>query len=312
MLCGIKWCAFISRKNASRLQKLSKIIVNQDRNTRRELTIDGVPKTWIRKGQLNGWHIEITKETNGFKLMVRGSLHKIYKGNNTGTFTGVEVIAALEEMFTQFDVGPTEAIISYVEVGINIPVPFKVFPYLQDNLLFHKKKMSKRFDEDGRGFEFNYDDYLVKVYEKEQHILRFEVRYKSKDKLGQFRVFNASDLYEPTINSLVDSLLPEWGNLILANGVNIYDKKNRLDGMPYRDREKILEYTSTKYHQDYNTKYKKADQRGKWALQQEMSRLRRSVVQIIEKYGNDDHLKLAEALASGIKSFKETWVEVEA
>src|SRR5206468_5489338 len=98
MLCGIEWCTFISRNNVYRICSLCSLQITKDFNSKREVLINNEPKTWMKEGRYRGWVIQIKKCAEGYKLNVRGSLHKFYHCNNSGKFLGKEVLAAIEGM----------------------------------------------------------------------------------------------------------------------------------------------------------------------------------------------------------------------
>ncbi|HMG67353.1 MAG TPA: hypothetical protein VK588_06690, partial [Chitinophagaceae bacterium] len=166
MICSIEWSAFTSKKNVYRLCRLFNMEVRKGYNSRRELLVKDEANTWKKTATNRHLFIEIRKQEGKYKLTVRGSLHKFYHGNNKGSFDGWEVMAALSEVYKLFEIAPGEAIINKLEVGINLPVWFKVFEYLKKNLLYHKKKLKQDFKDAGIGFVFKYEDYLLKLYQK--------------------------------------------------------------------------------------------------------------------------------------------------
>lgn len=313
MLCGIKWWAFTSKSNAYRIIELANLKVTSNYNTKREVLNNGEPKTFTKYGRHNGWHIQVKKETKGYKLEVRGSLHKIHLGNNSGSFTGLQVVKALEEMYTLFDVDPANIIIQNIEVGINLSVWFQVYPYLCTNLLYHKKKVREEGDLKGIGFVFTYDDYLVKIYQKEEQILRFEIRYTSQAKIRSFGIQTAADLHEEITNKLAGSLLLEWGQVITKDSIDFFNDKANRSGLTTKELCKLRKFTSSGYQQDYKKELNDARLAGNMnsyeSLRIAANRLSRYCVDFIKKRGDQTHTNVERLIGDGIDLFRGTWRE---
>ena len=96
MVCGMEWSVIISRNNAYRICRLCNLSVRKSFNSKREVLINDEPGTWLKDGKHKGWIIQIKKCPEGYKLNVRGSLHKFYHGDNAGTFNGKEVMGAIQ------------------------------------------------------------------------------------------------------------------------------------------------------------------------------------------------------------------------
>ena len=308
MLCGMKWYAFISRNNAYRICKKCRLKVSTDFNTKREERIADEPKSWIKKGRYNHLTIEVRKNAEGYTLKVRGSLHKFYhSGDNSGNFTGVQVLGALQGLCDLFEVEPSNIIVQNLEVGINLPVWFYVQEYLDLNLIYHKKRTTEEGDLKGIGFYFKHDDYWVKLYQKGKHLLRYEIAYKSKLKLEGFGVSTLADLNEKTINVLADSLLPEWVEVLMRDGIDTFDKKGNPHNLNEKERDMLADFSSSFYQQGYEEHLKAACKRKKAALRQQAHRLRTASMHLIKSRGNKHHARLQEMILSGIEEFKKSW-----
>jgi hypothetical protein len=312
MLCGIKWYSFISRKNAYRICEKFNLRKKIGYASKRECWIhDDEPATWKRDGEYRHLFIEVRKEKGGYKLVIRGSIHKFYHDNNIGTFAGLEVLVALQGVFDLFEVEPKEVIIEYIEVGINIPVWFLVFPYLKNNLLFHKKKTKVEFKVKGVGYKFEHDDYLIKIYQKDKHILRYEIKYTSKEKLQKFGIRSGADLHEETINKLALSLIPEWPEVIMRGGLNLVDERNNPNGLTKKEIDGINKFTSEGYMQSYHDELEKArkkkDTKRCEALRVKANRLRRHCMELINDRGDKVHIKLQAMVKEGVSEFLSTW-----
>gem|GEM_PF-6829231 len=290
---------------------MSNIRVIKGYSSKRELPIKDEPNTWVKKGDYKSWHIEIRKDLEGYKLKVRGSLHKFYHSNNNGIFTGEEVLTAIQEMLDLFEVDAVSAKILNIEVGINLPVTFPVYEYLSLNLLYHKKSERIEGEEKGKGYYFKHEDYWIKVYAKDKHILRFEVKYKSKEKLQVFRVATVADLQKDVIKKLADSLYPEWKEIIMRGGISLLDERNNSNKLTKQERLKLLEFTSTGYQQSYQEELNKANERADKkradALRKKAHRLRMFCLSLINERGDQLHRELGFQIKEEVDRFKDSW-----
>ncbi|MCG7857247.1 hypothetical protein MD537_09720 [Flavihumibacter sediminis] len=272
-------------------------------NSKRQVLINCDPHTWIKEGVYKHWQIQVRKESNEYKLIVRGSLHKFYHGNNSGSFSVSEVMAALQGMCDLFAIDQKDAKVTKLEVGINLSVTFPVYSYLNSNLLYHKKRDKREMDKKGVGYTFDYDDYKLKLYQKEIFVLRFEVKYTSIDKLKRFGIEAVGDLNIGNIHRLALTLLPEWNEIIMRDGINVYHKNRHLPDLTEGEREKLLEFTSIAFHQSYNELLAAAknDNRKKDSLRQKANRLKVSCMNIIRRKGNGVHQELAFIIKKGVE-----------
>lgn len=310
MICGIEWHTQITYTNAYRMCRKFNLEVKRGYNYRKENCIDEEPKTWVRDGEYNHLFIEIRKHDGNYKLSVRGSLHKFFKGDNKGKFSGMEVLSALEGLYDLFEIDPEQTTVENLEVGINLPVWFSVYKYLKGNLLCHKKKYFKEMDKKGIGFVTDkYDDFEIKIYEKNKHLLRFEVKYKSQSKLDSFGVRRLSDLNEANINKLVNSLVNEWNEIVMRGEIDVLDQKSWHLIMTQYERDKLSDFSSIFYKQSYQKKLENADMKGKEQLRKESARLKNYCVKIINDRGDKGHEKIGKQIKEGVQKFITEWSE---
>lgn len=311
MLCGIEWWAYTSKKNAYRICKLCNAKVSKSYNSKREIIIDDTPNTWIKEGKYRGWIIQLKKQAEGYKLTVRGSLHKFFHTHNKGKFTGQEVLASIQGMLDLFEINPTAATIQNIEVGINLPFHQPVYIYLNSNLLYHKKKERREFEQKGIGFSFLHEDYVIKTYEKDRYILRVEVKYKTKGKLNQFGISNVENLQQTSINLLADSVVTEWKEVIVRGGLNLVDEKLNPNSLTADERKRILEFTSLSYQQSYKEELNKAraanDKQRSDALRKKANRLSRFCIRVIDRKGDNIKREIQSMIERGIEEFKKSW-----
>lgn len=312
MLCGIEWWAFISKKNAYRICYQFNLEVSKGYRTKREFRIenDDIERTFRRKGKYEHLNIEVKKNAGKYILTVRGSVHKFYHGDNKSWFNGIEVVTAVQGLCDLFEVESKDAKVENLEVGINLVVLFMVYKYLERNLLYHKKKTKIEFNKKGVGYLFKYDDYWIKIYQKDFNLLRFEVKYKSQAKLDSFGIRRLSDLNKESINKLVLSLIEEWNEIVLRGGIDILNKKSWQQKITQIERDKISDYTSSAYQQSYQDNYDASDRKQKEALRKEAQRLKNFCVLLVNDRGDKEHEKIGILIKEGCRKFIAEWNEV--
>lgn len=305
MLCGVKFTIVISFKHYIFLSRKFNLKVSKGYNETKEYSEDGICK---RNGQHKNLIIEVQKNNNICTLMVRGSIHKFYHSNNKGLFTGMEVLSALDAIANLFDIDPTKAFVNYVEVGINIPLLYPIYPYLESNLLYHKKKYKGKLGRElGFGYEFKYDDYLVKLYAKDEHLLRFEVKYKSQVKKLFFGITFLSDLNEENIMRLAASLITEWNEIVMKGNICTHFDKSNPCNLTKNEQNKFKDFVSDAYQNDYKKLLLKANKKCKEALRQEAYRLKEEVMAIINERGDKEHKKLENEIIEGVEVLKKSF-----
>jgi hypothetical protein len=253
--------------------------------------------SYKRSGKFRHLIVEINNDNGQYFLIVRGSIQKFYKGNNSGYFGGFELLEAISILCKVFKLRRENCLICNLEFGINTPVWFNINEYLKLNLSCHKKKYW-RFEKSV--FIFKYDDYRIKLYRKKEGLLRFEIKYTSITKLKQFGIVTLADLNENTVNMLADSLVAEWKEIIMRDEIT--------SSMMSKDEwEMLLRFTSSFGHQEYSSKLKKADVKKRDSLRQEAFRFKKECLMVIKKYSNGDHKKIGGLIEDLINEFKNTW-----
>ena len=215
--------------------------------------------------------IKHNKET-GYNLIITGSLHKYYHGKNSNLFYENELEAVIKSienalsmkiayvhpdmnskrtnssLFSEFVFKPVKQIslrLSKVELAINIETGMDdVYSYLKDNLIQHKRK---RFTcDDGLVFRCKHDDYVIKLYEKEKGILRYEIVFFTKE-LRRCDIYNLPDLIHHNIQKLAVRLKKEAREIIFADGIDIYTA----EGLTKKEEIKLLRFTNEWYQDAY-------------------------------------------------------------
>ena len=178
---------------------------------------------------------ETTETANGhsstrFFLFVDGSLHKNHQqGSNCRPFTFADLQAEIKHLCKALHIAPENLKINRLEVGLNIPFPIPVFPFLKRNLLTYKGHCFSQYrpDREGKtlGFECNgLRQYRVKVYDKALQfdlptpLMRFELRFLKMEPLQEIK--NLSDLTNfEKVNGLFEVLAKGWQNVLLFDNI---------------------------------------------------------------------------------------------
>jgi len=313
MVCGIKWKARICELTADIISKKLNITVHRGYRSKKENEIAGKENSYKRSGKYKCFIVEVERNGSDYFLTVRGSLHKYFHGKNCGSFYGFEILEAIKRMCDYFGLKQNECEVYNIEIGINILVWFDVYDYLKNNLIQHKKERFQNMPDSKKvGFLAIHEDYLIKLYQKLNDLLRYEIKLKSKKMINKAGIYTLADINELHINKLAGDLVKEWEEIITRDGLNLYDRRNRFDLLSEKEREKILEFTSQVFIQSYHDKLRTASSlAAKDQLRQEAYRLKKCCRDIIKKHGNGDHNKLYKLIYDLVESFKSSWGEAK-
>lgn len=217
-------------------------------------------------------------------LEISGSPHcNHYAGYNYQRFSFGQLLEEINLLTRVFNLDPAKTEIHGIEIGVNIPVSFPVYPFLRDNLLMYSgsafQLMKGRAGSCGViGFEVSDRSQDVpKVYDKALqnnlpvNLMRWELHYKrmqpilnhlAKDKLY------LSDLQErDTISQLANLLLGCWDNVLIGDiaipihnlPISPSDKRLMEDGL-LKDYWRKLRYKDTEAFKYQRRKFKKFTQ----------------------------------------------------
>jgi hypothetical protein len=309
MQCGTELEEKITKEKAELLSRKFNLTVKKGFRTKTENTVNNISNSYLRQGTHRGLIIEVRKKGDEYSLIIRGSLHKFYHHNNNGTFSGFELVIAIEMLCKIFLLNKIQVRVLNIEIGVNLPVWFKVYEYLKLNLLYHKKKVFKDIEERAKfGFKCIHDNYLIKLYNKGNYLMRYEVKYTSSvDLKEKYKVEFLSDITPETINNLVVNTCAEFENVVMRDGLNVTNKSKRPNGMTDSEINKIYKFSSKNYLSDYYEDLQQADLKGKVALRQLHHRLHVHYKRLINKYGNGDHARLMELIIEEAEGFLNSW-----
>lgn len=172
----------------------------------------------------------LTKK-NYWHLKVKGSIHKYYHdGENLAFFSANDAERAIDCLCKELKIQKSKARITNIEIGVNIPVWFKVADYYKRNLQQYKLKFFEPMKSQSRcknsiGWEVEQTHYTVQIYAKSEYLLRFEVRYTDMQELRErYSLFTADDISADLINTIGEKcLLPKWNEIISRNGLFIVE-----------------------------------------------------------------------------------------
>lgn len=184
-----------------------------------------------------------------FKIVIRGnsfvevsgSLHKHFSfGENWNDFSFDKICIEINSLCEVLKLRPNECIISNIEFGVNVELPFNPDKLL-NNLICYKYTpfQAMKSKSNSLGFECYFKQYGIKIYNKKKqynlvnNILRFEVKVFKMQKL-------------PFIKTLQDLLILNNAILLkteLQNAIKyllIADKQMEIDLLKPQQKEQYL------------------------------------------------------------------------
>lgn len=171
--------------------------------------------------------LQTTKPTGTtYLLKIYGSLHKNYFGGaNFERFTYQQMQQEIKNLCSTLEIEPRAARITNLEIGVNIPLPFAVSPFIHNSLLIHKTTEYIPYDKkDGisLGLTAAHRQYSIKGYDKglqnnlPDPLFRFEIRYLKMQSLNKKGIYTLSDLQQPEkVRALKNVLVKSWNETLL-------------------------------------------------------------------------------------------------
>lgn len=175
-----------------------------------------------------------------------GSLHKNhFAGANYLPLTWDELQKQISHLETRLQLTGENSELVNLEIGVNVLLPFPVFPFLQKNLISYKGNTFNRYNPDKNGICLGFvcmlSQYSVKIYDKgkqfnlQENVMRFELRFIKMQKLNKKKIKTLSDLKDiEKVNALLGLLLAAWENVLL------FDSSINLNSPGLKPREKEL------------------------------------------------------------------------
>ncbi|MBW6535963.1 MAG: hypothetical protein K0B11_13230 [Mariniphaga sp.] len=203
----------------------------------------------MNRSQVAHWQ-ELQFVVRGEKVSLKGSLHKHFEGGtNYRDFHLTDIKSTIEKLSETFQFDPQQAIINFLEVGVNIPLENDPTELIKTLVRYkHKpfeslciKRKTKGFGRVCRTSQFD-----IKVYNKSlqyglnEPLMRYEVKIRKMELLAPDRgkkkpdkfIFTLADLTKlETYQPLKKMLLDIWQGILLfdpeINPESIQNPKDR-------------------------------------------------------------------------------------
>lgn len=149
-------------------------------------------------------------------VLIRGSLHKYYLGNNDGLFRLKDIRRAIDRFSREYGLREEDNnVIQKIEIGINL---YASYPkgVIDAAMLFNGRTAKRDSNKKLASKYWHFDQYEVKLYKKGENTLRFEVRIidmrKIKSIIPVRSLFDLKDIHcgiasLKFLHSLIDSFL---------------------------------------------------------------------------------------------------------
>jgi len=235
-----------------------------------------------------GWKTNPLTGNPDYRLKLIGSIHKFARGgDNSGFFSAIAAIAAINELCLIFKVHPEKLKITNLEIGVNIPVGFDIPKFLKLNLIRYKNTPFTVNGKKPNGYEACLTHYWVKLYAK-NGVLRFEIHWADMCELrSQYELFYVSDLTPELINTIAyEKLMERLGNIALLDGIDLVTSaKKRKDGMTGKELDILIRYSNNIYLSQLENEKETSDKKRRHAITQKDSRYRKMFNELNKKYG---------------------------
>lgn len=164
-------------------------------------------------------------------VVINGSLHKYWKGENFTDFTFSDLVDCINDLSRVFNFNPSEAHLRNLEFGVNVSPIFNPFDFCRDVIAYKNEGFSRLTTKGGNklniGFKIEQQRYALKIYDKgkqynlDTNILRYEVRANKMEYLKRTGVRYLSDLLDiEKIKNLGAILFQTYSDLIIVEKVN--------------------------------------------------------------------------------------------
>lgn len=132
-----------------------------------------------------------------YGIKLRGSLHKFAHGNNADTFTFLEIKTAVKDLMIQYHI-PPDTPLQQIEFGVNLP--FSCPEVVIDSAMLYNGRRGTRYIGkdyyaiewtfssmriDSKGKSRNRVYYVVKLYKKDDQLLRYELHIEDIRKIAK-------------------------------------------------------------------------------------------------------------------------------
>jgi hypothetical protein len=257
-----------------------------------------VETAWLKegsckKGEFETYKLELfeCKNRKEVRLNITGSFHKNNQnGSNFKPFTFENLKSEILHLCQSLNIEPEEIILQNLEIGLNLPVWFKPFLFLDSGLLAFQNSEFKKYDPDkqGRliGFYCKKTDYTIKIYDKgfqfdlQQELLRFEIKFNKMRELKKFGIATLADLTdERKVNQLLSLLERAWSEVLI----------NEIQNLPPDLNDSQMRFLEVCRYKDYWYKLNKESN-------QKFRDAKRRFKELSAKFGSGIHSKILELI----------------
>jgi hypothetical protein len=171
---------------------------------------------------------------NDKSVSVMNSIHKLYnelkenKSHNHNDFSYSAICETIDYLGSKLvDLRKTR--LTQLEFGLNIKLPMPAEFIIRENISLHKLNIhshNEQFSGRGEYKQFNHYNYYFKIYDKakqfnlDEHIIRFEIKYKKNKGFNPLGVFNIYDLKnKKVLKALFADLLKRFDELTIIDNI---------------------------------------------------------------------------------------------
>ena len=200
-----------------------------------------------KEAEKNGLRFRIYQ--NSGVCAVTGSLHRFHNAgrDNSDLFGFSALCATIDTLQTQYKINPAAATISRLEIGINIPLDYAPEIIIKSAICYKGRHFAEMLDNHSRrkiGRIWELSAYSVKLYDKGNNILRFEISYYHTGGIAAAGVRCLQDLTTPAKYARLYSQL-----LAALKGFIFYDFKYKPAELTPAARRDWLQYCNPYYWQ---------------------------------------------------------------
>ncbi|EKT4553153.1 hypothetical protein JE945_002336 [Flavobacterium psychrophilum] len=244
----------------------------------------------------------VINEKGGY---VKNSLHKLNNLLMTGEEQnyndfGYSELCAITDYLKDNVIDVMETKLTQLEYGFNINVPRSAESIIKETVLMHNLKRHtalRKFDGKGLLLEFEYDNFIIKIYDKakqyslDENKLRFEIKFKKAIEFNKLGVYNLTDLKNKEIlGNLFKYLMKRLNELIIVDNYseNLEIEKTDIDKLNAYSSFMFWETMTRKTRNDkseFKTDYFKLLE--KYDLLKTKNMLKNQLVQKFEKLLNE-------------------------
>lgn len=259
-------------------------------------------------GNIQNLIVEIVYKRNEYNLEIRGAFAKFLYGENATPITWEqlnEIINSMNKIFhidggiirkskfipsSQIDF--SSFLLNRLELKVDLEIGVDrtyMNRFLKANLIQHKNKPFTC--EDGLTFQCKHEHYYIKVYWKEENLLRLEMVFLTRE-LKKYKIRTPSDLTKEKLFPMGERMKKEFAQVIMGDSINLF----LADNLTKKEELLLLRYTNQWRYNCYSETLKSVDQTDSRKYKRRMDRLKKNCFRIFEEKGSGIKKNLIEAL----------------